>query len=62
MLMSYSFISCGHHLSILITVLVLTLTERENIPHLNFFALVTLFFELNDKICYDLTTAFRHIS
>ena len=62
MLTSYSFISCGHHLSILITVLVLTLTDREKIPHLNFFALITLFFVLTKRICYNLTTAIRQIT
>ena len=60
--MSYSFISCGHHLSILITVLVITLTERGKIPHLNFFAMITLYHELSERFCYNLTTAIRQIT
>ena len=62
MLTSYSFISCGHHLSILITVLVLTLTDREKISCLNFFALITLFFVLTEKICFALATTIRQIT
>ena len=59
MLTSYSFISCGHHLSILITI---ALLKRENIPHLDFFAIIVLFHQLSEKVCLCLTTAVRQIT
>ncbi|XP_028391901.1 multidrug resistance-associated protein 4-like [Dendronephthya gigantea] len=62
MLTCYSFISCGQHLGTVITVLVLVLTKRADIPYLNFFAMIVLFRELSEKICLCLPTSIRYIT
>jgi ABC-type multidrug transport system fused ATPase/permease subunit len=62
MLTCYSFISCGQHLGTFVTVFVLTLTQKENIPHLNFFAIIALFRELSEMLCLCLPTSIRYIT
>ena len=62
MLTSYSFISCGQHLGTFITVLVLALTQKEEIPNLNFFAMIALFRELSEKLCLCLPTSIGYIT
>ncbi len=62
MLTCYSFISCGQHLGTFITVLVLALTQKENIAHLNFFAMIALFRELSEMFCLCLPTSVRYIT
>ena len=61
MLTCYSFVTCGQHLSTFITVMVLILTAKANIPHLNFFAMLGLFCELSEKQCLCLPTSIRYI-
>ena len=61
MLTYYSFTSCGQHLSTFITVLVLVLAGEQNIPHLNFFAIIALFRELSEMVCVYLPTSIRYI-
>ena len=62
MLTCYSFISCGQHLATFITVVVLVMTQKENMSNLNFFAIIALFHALSEVLCLCLPTAVRYIT
>ena len=51
MLTTFSFFSCGQHVATFIAVLVLSLSQTENISTINFFALLYILRILNDKLC-----------
>ena len=51
MLTTFSFVSCGQHVATFIAVLVLSLSQTENISTINFFALLYILRILNDKLC-----------
>ena len=57
MLTTFSFISCGQHVATFIAVLVIALTQTENMSKTNFFALLYILHNLNDKLCMCLPSA-----
>ena len=57
MLTTFSFMSCGQHVGTFIAVLVLSLTQTENISKINFFALLFILRELSDKLCLSLSNS-----
>ena len=62
MLSTYSFISCGQHIASFITVLVLALTQLQNIPNMNFFALLFLLRGINDRLCLSFPNVIRNFT
>ena len=62
MLSTYSFISCGQHIASFITVLVLALTQLQNIPNMNFFALMFLLRGINERLCLSFPNVIRNFT
>ena len=62
MLSTYSFISCGQHIASFITVLVLALTQLQNIPNMNFFALLFLLRGINERLCLSFPNVIRNFT